>query len=62
MVHVDELTRRNASWSWYIPVPLSQGSIGGNVAINDGLLLVRQIEILPEMDEIALCLENQEML
>jgi hypothetical protein len=51
--------RRGAGWSWYIPVSLPQRSIGEYITVDGDLLVFGQIKILPEVDEVALGLQNQ---
>src|ERR1043166_1424453 len=57
-----ELMRRRASWSRHVPIWFPQSSIRYNGTINDVLLLLRQIQILSQTDEIALRLQDQQLL
>jgi hypothetical protein len=59
LVQSRELMRRGAGWSWYIPVSLPQRSIGEYITVDGDLLVFGQIKILPEVDEVALGLQNQ---
>jgi len=58
VLHSGELMRRGASWSRCVPVFSPQLSIRNDVTVDRGLLLVCQVEILPQTNQIPLGLQD----